>query len=254
VTLVGLLPAAGAGVRLRPYRAPKELLPLLLKGPDGRPVTTPVCHWSLSALAEVPVDRCLVVISEEKRDLVRLLGDGSDLGLSIGYVVQKEPLGLTHVVRSAEPWLEGAEVILALPDTVFFPKDAPKRITDELRRSGADLVLAVFPTEEPERLAPVEIEASGEIRAIHDKPGDRRLLNTWGLCAWSPRFTDFCADWDRRPERTGVLSDAMNAAKKAGLQLRAIELSGGAFCDVGTPEGLASTVELLMARGPGYTR
>lgn len=251
MTVVGLLPAAGQAMRLRPYRSPKELFPLLLKedGDPNRALPAPVCRFALDALREANAERCVVVISDEKGELVRVLGDGEDFGVPIGYVVQREPLGLTNVVRCAARWLGDADVLFALPDTVVFPTDALARLHTHRIATGADLALGVFPTDEPERLAPVEI-VDGVVTRIHDKPKVAPVNNTWGVLSWSARFTAFCADWDaNRGERPGVLSDAMEDARLAGFAVTALELEAGVFRDVGTPEGLASTMRLLTERG-----
>jgi glucose-1-phosphate thymidylyltransferase len=238
-------------MRLRPYRSPKELFPLLLKHPDdpSRALPAPVCHFSLEALRVAGAERCVVVISDSKGELVRVLGDGEDYGVPIGYVVQRSPRGLTDVIRCASRWLEGDDVLFALPDTVIFPTDALLRLNDERVAAGADLALGVFPTEEPERLAPVEI-VDGEVVRIHDKPAVAPVRNTWGVLSWSWKFTDFCRRWDEeRGDAPGILSDAMEAARRGGLRVVAAEMEGGVFRDVGTPEGLASTMRLLSERG-----
>ncbi len=251
MTVVGLLPAAGQAMRLRPYRSPKELFPLLLKeaeDPD-RALPAPVCRFSLDALRAADAERCVVVISDEKGELVRVLGDGEDFGVPIGYVVQRDPLGLTNVVRCAARWLGDADVLFALPDTVVFPTDALARLHAHRVERGADLALGVFPTDEPERLAPVEI-VDGEVVRIHDKPKVAPVRNTWGVLSWSARFTEFCAEWDaNRGDRPGIMSDAMEDARRAGFTVSAVEFPDGVFRDVGTPEGLASTMRLLADRG-----
>lgn len=256
MALVGLLPAAGKGIRLRPYRSPKELFPLLLRGeqPDVA-VPAPVCHFSLDAMRLAGVDRCIAVISEEKGELVRVLSDGADAGVNLGYIVQREPRGLTDVVRTARPWLAGADVLFALPDTVLFPREALAEIHRARVEAGADLALAVFPTDEPERLAPVELDGDGRVTAIHDKPAVAPVNNTWGALSWSARFTDFCADWDERRTAAseGILGHAMEAARQAGFGVVARVFEEGVFRDVGTPEGLAAAVRLLTERGLVYS-
>lgn len=256
MALVGLLPAAGRGIRLRPYRSPKELFPLLLRGeqPDVA-VPAPVCHFSLDAMRLAGVDRCIAVISEDKGELVRVLGDGADTGVNLGYIVQREARGLTNVVRIARPWLAGADVLFALPDTVLFPREALFELHRARTEASADLALGVFPTDEPERLAPVELDADGRVTAIHDKPKVAPVKNTWGVLSWSARFTDFCAEWDeqRSASTEGVLSHAMEAARRAGFKVVARVFAEGVFRDVGTPEGLAATVKLLTERGLVYS-
>jgi glucose-1-phosphate thymidylyltransferase len=256
--LIGLLPAAGKGSRLWPYRYPKELYPVaLVPSPDGRGVHPhPVCQYALEAMRRAGAARAVVVVSDDKFEMLRLLGDGDHLHLPLCYVHQREARGLPHVVRCAKPWLGGADVVMALPDTVVLPVDALQKVHEVRCRSGGDLTLAVFPTAEPERLGPVEFDPDGRVLHIHDKPGHRQWMNTWGMLAWSAAFTDFCCAWDERCTRAGtpesVLGQAMEAARAEGLTVSAVLFEDGAFADIGTPQGLADTVRLLVSRGMAF--
>ncbi len=246
--IMGLLPAAGLGTRLWPYKGPKELLPELRKragvgaGEERAEVEpVPVCYFSLEAMRDAGVRRCVVVVSEAKAEIIRTLGDGHRLSMELAYVVQREPLGLTNVVRAAAPWLGSARVMFALPDTILSPKDA---LLQMARMKEADVTLGVFPSDEPERLAPVELDPQGGVLKVHDKPEKSPAQNTWGAMLWSSRFTDFCAAWDQKPERSGVLSHAVEDARAQGMSVQACLFEQGRFLDMGTPLGLAQTLQV----------
>jgi glucose-1-phosphate thymidylyltransferase len=136
---------------------------------------------------------------------------------------------------------------------VVLPADALLRLHSARVDQHMDVMLGVFPVDEPERLGPVELAPDGTVLHIHDKPGHRRWMNAWALVAWNSQFTRFCCDWDDGRARAGtpegVLSHAMEAARVAGLKVGAVQFSDGVFADIGTPTGLASTVHLLMQRG-----
>jgi len=251
---IGLIPAAGRGLRFGLSGFAKELFPLLVAGdaPDDEPRARPVGEFALRAVKAAGADRAVVVVSPDKGELLRVLGAGEELGLPLGYVVQRRPEGLPHAIATARPWLDDREVVLALPDTVILPGDALARIRAERAATGADLVLGVFPVDEPERLGPVELDAAGRVVRVLDKPPDRRVMNSWAIAAWSPRFTDFCCDWDRRQAAAGaerVLGHAFEAARAAGLAVGAVYFADGEFLDVGTPRGLRTTIATLTERG-----
>src|SRR4051812_30633952 len=147
---VGVLPAGGRGARLAPFRYPKELLPIVYERTNGdRGLRAKaIGEYSLEAMARAGVERCAIVVAPWKLDLVTYFGDGSQLGLSIAYVYQEGPAGLPGAIDLARPWLECANVLFAMPDTIFQPPDALQRLCAEYERSGADLALAVFPTDE----------------------------------------------------------------------------------------------------------
>lgn len=242
---VGLVPAAGVGRRMG-WWASKELYPVRV---EGRPV--PLCHVALDALRRGGVERAVVVISDAKTDVPRVLGDGANVGLSLAYVLQTSPDGLPGVVRRAQAWLSDSPVAMVLPDTFFSPRTAIRTLLDELDARSADVVLGVFPTDRPTALAPVGLE-DGWATQIQDKPSDPVAPNTWGAAVWSPRFTRFCAEWDaqRTDGRERVLSRAFTAARDAGLRVAGIEFEGGRFLDGGTPDGIRQLQRALDA-SPG---
>lgn len=251
---VGLLPAAGRGVRFGASGYIKELFPLLFTAEgDARLLEPrPVCELALRAIRGAGADQCLVLVSPEKAEVLRVLGSGDGLELSLAYLVQPEPRGLPHAVRCARRWLQDADVVFALPDTIVLPRDALARVHAHRRQAGADLALGVFPVEEPERLGPVEMAPDGEVLGIHDKPGHGRWRNSWGVASWSRRFTDFCSEWDeaRRPG-TGeaALGHAFEAARQAGLAVTALLFEDGRFLDIGTPAGLRAALRALATEG-----
>lgn len=240
--VIGFLPAAGRGRRFG-GDAPKELAPL---DPAGE---VPVCRVALAAMREAGARRAVVVVSPDKAAIRRQLGAGAALGLELTYVVQIEPRGLPDAVRCARPVLGDDDVLFAMPDTVFGPPDALGRVHRALQVTAAELVLGLFPTDTPTELAPVELDPAGRVSAIHDKPAITTLRNTWGVLAWSRRFSDLCCRFeaDREGEAEGTLSAAMEQARALGLAVAGHELAGGFFCDAGTPSGLARARALWLA-------
>ncbi|HET8645820.1 MAG TPA: sugar phosphate nucleotidyltransferase, partial [Vicinamibacteria bacterium] len=120
------------------------------------------------------------------------------------------------------------------------------------RATGADLALGVFPVDEPERLGPVEMDADGRVRRIHDKPPGREWMNSWAVASWSPRFTRFCSEWDARRPPGGAepaLGHVFEAARADGLAVVAVSFDSGRFLDIGTPQGLRSALRALTDRG-----
>jgi glucose-1-phosphate thymidylyltransferase len=251
--LVGLLPAAGRGTRFGSSGYIKELFPIFPAAGDKPVEPRPICELSLRAIRDAGAERCLVVVSHEKSEILRVLGGGGYVGMSLAYLVQEEPRGLPHVIRSARPWLGDADVALALPDTVFVPDHAMRELHERRLAVGADLMLGVFPVDEPERLAPVELGEDGAVLRVHDKPGHRRWPNSWGLACWSRVFTDFCARWDEQEEqaasRERVLSHAFEAARVSGMRVGACRFDSGFLVDIGTPHGLHEALAILEKVG-----
>ena len=254
---VGLLPAAGRGRRFAAAGYIKELFPLLPPAP-AEPVPAgprPICERALRQIRAAGAARCVVVLSPQKLMIAEVLAEGGHLDLALGYVLQAEPRGLPDAVRCAEPWLGERPVLLALPDTVVLPLDALARVEVERQRSGADVVLGLFPVDTPERLGPVEFDEAGGVLRVHDKPAHSPVANSWGVASWSPRFTDFCRRWEaaqgQAPSPAGerALGHAFEAARQAGLTLRAVWFPEGRFVDIGSPAGLRQALALLATGG-----
>jgi glucose-1-phosphate thymidylyltransferase len=253
--LVGLLPAAGRGVRFGASGYIKELFPLLFTSDSDDRILEPrpLCEMALRAIRAAGAERCLVLVSPEKTEVLRVLGAGAGVDLSLAYVVQAEPRGLPHVVRCARSWLGGADVVFAMPDTIVLPPEALRRVHEFRVKTDADLTLGVFPVEEPERFGPVEVAPDGTILRILDKPPHREVKTVWGVCAWSETFTRFCAEWDETAERERpgerVFSNAFEGARQAGLAVNACAFEGGVYLDIGTPRGLREALRSLIERG-----
>jgi glucose-1-phosphate thymidylyltransferase len=245
--LFGILPAAGLGSRLGSFPYPKELMPVSFRRkPDGGAVPFLLIEHSLEAMRLAGVHQCAVVISERKPEVLRYLGDGRAAGLSLCYLVQTEPRGLADAVDQGHNLVKalGASVCLALPDTRFQPVTAMRAIVEEMERSRAELVLAVFPTKTASELGPVRIGAGGVVEAVFDKPASTELRNTWGIATWRPLFSELVheavASAGPAQANLGLL---FQEAVRAGLRVRAVKFDAGLYEDLGTEKGLARFVD-----------
>lgn len=237
---IGIVPAAGEGRRLKLGGYPKELLPILFRR-DGQGCVIPelAIEHCIRALAAADLDLIVVAVNDRKLEIIRQLGDGAAYGCPIVYVQQPKPLGLADaVVRSVAPFPD-CHALLALPDTVFLPGDVPQRLRECVTGGGTDLALAVFPTHMPEMLAPV-VHHNGRVEAVLDKPAEAPTANTWGLAAWSPRFSAALPGLitDGRDDCPSV-SLAFARALDRGFAVWAAEFPEGSYFDLGTPDGLA---------------
>lgn len=241
--MVGVIPAGGLGTRLAPLGYPKELLPIVYAGDDGRATPRPVLLSSLDQMRAAGVEQCVVVIADWKLELVRVLGE-RQADISLAYVVRGVPRGLADAIDATHGWLADREVCLALPDTLIEPADALARVGATLGSTGADLVLGVFPTDRPEQLGPVRIDDDGRVREVQDKPASVHddMRNTWGIAAWGPRFGDLLHQM-ASDDPGVILGVVYQRAVERGMDVRAVKFSDGSFIDIGTPEGLAAAFQ-----------
>jgi len=255
---LGVVPAAGVGARLSPYRAPKELIQVGYRSVNGQVLPKAVVEHTLSSMHNGGVDSAFLILSPAKWEVFRYLGSGHDLGMDLAYLCQEAPRGMPHALDLAYPFMAGRKVCLGMPDTIVTPTDCFGQLLAFHDATGADLSLGVFPTTTPESLAPVLIEpGSHRVTAIFDKPALPPAANTWGIVAWSPAFTEVLHSYvvtaQLEPNRELVLSDVFVAAMTAGLKVHALPFEAGEYHDIGTPEGVVRTRARLEFAGDVLT-
>jgi glucose-1-phosphate thymidylyltransferase len=232
--LVGLIPAAGKGVRLRlPY--PKELYPIIR---DGR--YKPISQFVLENLTMASAEHVVFVINETKHQLIGYYGDGHRFGCHISYVVQEvreDPSrstspGLGHALDAAYHLVRGKTVLFGMADTIMEPADLFAHML-----AGAspddDVIMGLFPTERPHKFGMTAVDADGTIPYIIDKPKQTDLTHMWGCIIWRPSFTEHL----HTLIGSGEISDfalIMNKAIESGMRFRAVPFDDGTYLDLGT--------------------
>ncbi len=191
--IIGILPCGGTGLRMRPFRYPKELLPIYYhQSPIDNLIRPKLSiEYSLEAFKLAGMEKCFVIVPDWKPEIMRYLGSGFEHGINIAYLHNSKANGLSDAVLSMEPWSDNKLTCMALPDTQFKPQNAFVKIIEKLKEENADLVLGVFPTDEPECFAPVTLHTNGQVIKIEEKPLDSKIMNTWGIAVWNSTFWNF---------------------------------------------------------------
>lgn len=232
---VGLIPAAGKGMRLGlPY--PKELYPIIRNNHYK-----PVSQFVLDNLVNSGVKHNIFVINETKNLLLGFFGNGSRFGCNISYVVQ-EPAngqgpstspGLAHALDAAYHLTKGKTVFFGMADTIMQPKNVFAQGYAAIQEAD-DVLLCLFPTENPSKFGMVRMDERRQVIEIVDKPKKTDLTEMWGCIIWRPRFTEFL----HQSILAGVsdFAQIMNDAISAGLRFSGAPIPGSNFIDLGTYE------------------
>lgn len=243
----GVVPAAGRGSRIQPLAFSKELLPVGSRGDDGTSRPCAVSEYLLERLILGGADKICFVISPGKSDILEYFGDryGS---AELAYVVQPEPLGLCDAVFRASTVIgRDEDVIVGLPDTVWFPAAALRALP------GADLSFLLFPVEHPEFFDAVVLDGD-RVTEIQVKQSNASSKWIWGAFRMSARgFRELQALWnerDRCDEYFGTLVNAYLAAGGRGTGVKA----GESYVDVGTIDGYRTAIALLADTRAGNGR
>lgn len=235
---VGLIPAAGKGVRLGlPY--PKELYPIIR---DNR--YKPVAQFVVENLTAAGVQHVVFVINETKHQLLGYFGDGSRFDCRISYVVQEnreDPScstspGLAHALHAAYHLIRGQTVLFGMADTIMEPKNVFREILRAAQETD-DAVLGLYRTLHPEKFGMVQYDPLNLVQRIVDKPEQTHLEYMWGCIVWGPRFTEHLHD--SLSQGLQDFAQIMNAAISAGQRFRAVCVEGS-YADLGTYEEVSA--------------
>ena len=159
----GIVLAGGSGTRLHPITKgiSKQLLPVFDK---------PMIYYPISVLMLAGIREILVISSpDDIEGYRRLLGDGSDFGLLIDYVVQPSPDGLAQAFTLGEDFIGDSNVALVLGDNIFYGQ----HFTDNLKAAVAKCSGATifgYHVKDPERFGVVEFADNGKVLSIEEKP------------------------------------------------------------------------------------
>lgn len=233
---IGLIPAAGKGVRLGlPY--PKELYPVIR---DNH--YKPISQFVLSNMTLAGLQHIIFVINETKHQLIGYFGDGHRFGCHISYVVQ-EPIdnhnkstspGLANALDSAYHLINDKTVFFGMADTIIQPSNVFKRAY-QASSPDDDVILVMFDTNHPEKFGMVRSDDANQVIEIIDKPSRTELKSMWGCIIWRPRFTEHL---HVSVTQNGITDFAliMNNAIAAGLKFRGFHVDDGVYVDLGTYE------------------
>jgi glucose-1-phosphate thymidylyltransferase len=262
--VIGLIPAAGLSLRLSPLPCSKELLPVGFMPSPAGPKPKPVCLYLLERMRRAGIERAFLVLRHGKWDIPAYLGHGAQLGMSLGYLMMNLPHGSPYTLDQAYPFVRDAIVALGFPDIIFEPADAYSQLIARLRETGADVVLGLFPTDQPHTTDMVAHDESGRITRIDVKPPQSDLAYSWMLCVWGPRFTEFLhahlaevelrredPDPASRPTREIYVGDVITAAIAAGQHVNSVAFPEGSALDVGTPATMVRAVRRYAAEAEG---
>lgn len=236
---IGLIPAAGKGVRLGlPY--PKELYPVIRNNHYK-----PISQFVVDNLVNAGLEHIVFVINETKHQLIGYFGNGQRFNCHISYVVQEviegkdksTSPGLAHALDSAYHLTKGKTVFFGMADTLMQPKDVFARAYAAALPED-EAILALFETERPEKFGMVELDETDRVLRIDDKPKQTTLKEMWGCIIWRPRFTDYLHDCVNR-QGISDFARIMNNAIQEGMQFRGVHMVGGTYIDLGTYEEIA---------------
>ena len=211
------------------FRAAKRAISSCLRqASDGSLRPKVVSHFLLEKMQRGGVSKVFFILRNGKWDIPQYYGDGSMIGMDIGYLMMGRPHGPPYTLDQAYPFIRNSRVAFGFPDILFQPDDAYERALKRLNATRAAIVLGLYPAHKKWTWHTVEADRTGRVQQIFMKRSQTKSKLGWVFAVWSSKFTEFLHKYlamsepNSTPGTELTVGETIAAAIRAGLRTQSV--------------------------------
>ena len=236
----GIVLAGGSGTRLHPITlgVSKQLLPIYDK---------PMIYYPISVLMLAGIKEILIISTpEDMAGYQRLLGDGSQFGVSFEYAIQPSPDGLAQAFIIGEAFIGSSNVALVLGDNIFYGQNFSGNLKAAMAKDKGASIFG-YHVHDPERFGVVEFDDAGNVLDIEEKPSKpKSSYAVTGLYFYDNDVIEIAKSLVPSARGELEITDINNAYKMRGDLTVQLLGRGFAWLDTGTHDSLLDGCQFVQ--------